>query len=254
MSLMRSPRRWRQSWPPTSEKPRPKASPPRSSSEADPRSFAASWAAERGIIPAAPSRGNARRRPLVLVAFTALAAIVLIVAALLLLTGQPKATLVATRPEQHDLTCNRHRRPPSYHSVPAGTSSPRKPVRPGRVDPAVLRDRRARLRRMAVVELGPLATTQRPGLATCNPPATKRGTSWWLSVALRGTHPQILTLTATLGGTPRHPAALALPASHGGNTGSNPVCAATPLPALGDAPGSAFDRRARTRRLRRTTP
>ena len=34
----------------------------------DPRSFAASWAAERGIIPAPPSRGNARRRPLVLVA------------------------------------------------------------------------------------------------------------------------------------------------------------------------------------------
>ena len=60
------------------------------------RSFAASWAAERGIIPVPPSRGSARRRPLVLVAFTALAAIVLIVSALLLLTGQPKATLTAT--------------------------------------------------------------------------------------------------------------------------------------------------------------
>ena len=41
------------------------------SSAFDPRSFAASWAAERGIIPAPPSRGNGRRRPLVLVAFTA---------------------------------------------------------------------------------------------------------------------------------------------------------------------------------------
>jgi hypothetical protein len=35
------------------------------SSAFDPRSFAASWAAERGIIPAAPSPGKARRRPLV---------------------------------------------------------------------------------------------------------------------------------------------------------------------------------------------
>jgi hypothetical protein len=64
------------------------------SSAFDPRSFAASWAAERGIIPAPSSRGNARRRPLVLVAFTAFAAIALIVAALLLLTGEPKVSLV----------------------------------------------------------------------------------------------------------------------------------------------------------------
>ena len=62
----------------------------------DPRSFAASWAAERGVIPAPPSRGDARRRPLLLMAFTAVAAIALIVAALLLLTGQPRATLTAT--------------------------------------------------------------------------------------------------------------------------------------------------------------
>ena len=67
------------------------------SSAFDPRSFAASWAAERGIIPAPPGRGSGRRRPLVLVAFTALAALTLIVAALLLLTGQPKVSLVATR-------------------------------------------------------------------------------------------------------------------------------------------------------------
>src|ERR1039458_7544601 len=67
------------------------------SSASDPHSFAASWAAERGIIPAPPKLEDARRRPPVLVAFTALAAIVLIVTALLLLTGQPKAALVATR-------------------------------------------------------------------------------------------------------------------------------------------------------------
>lgn len=60
----------------------------------DPRSFAASWAAERGIIPEPP---GTRRRPRLLVAFTAVAAIALVVAALLLLTGQPKVSLAATR-------------------------------------------------------------------------------------------------------------------------------------------------------------
>jgi hypothetical protein len=66
----------------------------------DPRSFAASWATERGIIPVPPNR-RARRRPLFLVAFTALAAVTLIVAALLLLTGQPKVSLVASRTRTH---------------------------------------------------------------------------------------------------------------------------------------------------------
>jgi hypothetical protein len=67
------------------------------SSAFDPRSFAASWAAERGIIPVRARRGDARRRPVVLVAFTALAAVALIVAALLLVTGQPKVAVVASR-------------------------------------------------------------------------------------------------------------------------------------------------------------
>ncbi len=66
------------------------------SSAFDPRSFAASWAAERGIIPAPASRATGRR-PRVLVAFTALAAIALIGSALLLLTGEPKVSLVKTR-------------------------------------------------------------------------------------------------------------------------------------------------------------
>jgi hypothetical protein len=65
------------------------------SSVFDPRSFAASWAAERGIIPEPPKRGKARR-PLVLVAFTALAAVTVLVTALLLATGEPKASLVAS--------------------------------------------------------------------------------------------------------------------------------------------------------------
>jgi len=60
----------------------------------DPPSFAATWAAERGIIPAPSREGSPRRRPFVLVAFTALAAVTLTVAALLLLTGEPKVSLV----------------------------------------------------------------------------------------------------------------------------------------------------------------
>ncbi len=62
----------------------------------DPRSFAASWATERGVIPPPRTRENARRRPLALTAFTVLAAIALIVSALLLLTGQPRVSLVTT--------------------------------------------------------------------------------------------------------------------------------------------------------------
>jgi len=61
----------------------------------DPRGFAASWAAERGIIPPTPTPAQPRRRPLVLVAFTALAAFMLIVATLLLVTGEPKVALAS---------------------------------------------------------------------------------------------------------------------------------------------------------------
>jgi hypothetical protein len=63
----------------------------------DAPSFAAAWAAERGIIPSPPSQPP-HRRPLFLMAFTAIAAIALIVAAGLLLTGEPKLTLRTSRP------------------------------------------------------------------------------------------------------------------------------------------------------------
>jgi hypothetical protein len=85
------------------------------SSAFDPRSFAGSWAAERGIIPVAPSGGNARRRPRVLVAFTALAAMTLFVAALLLLTGQPKVSVVASAAKPAHLQA-----PPPAFLVPPG--------------------------------------------------------------------------------------------------------------------------------------
>jgi hypothetical protein len=64
------------------------------SSASDPRSFAASWATERGIIPKPARPGEVRRKPPVLVAFTAFAAIALVVAALLLATGEPRVPLV----------------------------------------------------------------------------------------------------------------------------------------------------------------
>ena len=83
----------------------------------DPRSFAASWAAERGVIPVPPSRGNARRRPLILVAFTALAAIALVVTALLLLTGKPTVSVVASRAASSHLSS-----PPPAPFGPPGAS------------------------------------------------------------------------------------------------------------------------------------
>ena len=134
------------------------------SSVFDPRSFAASWATERGIIPAPPSRGNARRKPLVLVAFTSFATIALFVAALLLLTGQPR---VVSRRVQNNTSSPSHATTGLLRTTrPESASPPHKRIHPGRVDPAVARDRRARLRCMAVVEPRPLAATGRPGLAT----------------------------------------------------------------------------------------
>ena len=95
------------------------------SSVFDPRSFAASWAAERGVIPEPPSRGNARRKPLALATFTAIAAITLIVAALLLLTGNPKVTLTtARRPSIHLPVPPASSVPPGHVHTMANLSAP----------------------------------------------------------------------------------------------------------------------------------
>jgi len=67
------------------------------SSAADPRAFAASWATERGIVPVRSGRASPRRRRLALMAFIGVAATALIVAALLLATGEPKVALVTSR-------------------------------------------------------------------------------------------------------------------------------------------------------------
>ena len=92
------------------------------SSAFDPRSFAASWAAERGIIPAASDPAARRRRPFVLVAFTAIAAITLVVAALLLLTGEPKVSVVSVHAPRAELPA-----PPAGFVLPAG---PRREILP----------------------------------------------------------------------------------------------------------------------------
>jgi hypothetical protein len=87
------------------------------SSAFDPRAFAASWASERGVVPAPPAPRRRRRRPLVLTAFTALAALMLVVAALLLLSGNPKVSLVRTRASQAHLAV-----PPAFVSPPGPTT------------------------------------------------------------------------------------------------------------------------------------
>jgi hypothetical protein len=84
------------------------------SGASDPRSFAASWAAERGIIPE-PSGPTDRGRPRFLVAFTAVAAIAVVVSAVLLATGEPKVALVTAR------------------AKPPGLASPPTALAPGRV-------------------------------------------------------------------------------------------------------------------------
>lgn len=63
----------------------------------DPSSFAASWAAERGVVPEQVPQRTRRKRPRFLVAFTALAAVMLVISGLLLATGEPKVSLVKTR-------------------------------------------------------------------------------------------------------------------------------------------------------------
>ncbi len=81
----------------------------------DPRSFAAHWAAERGIIPEPSGPGNTHRKPLALVTFTALAALALVVSALLLATGEPKVALKTSAATPPPLPV-----PPSARYLPPG--------------------------------------------------------------------------------------------------------------------------------------
>lgn len=90
-------------------------------SAADPRAFAADWAAERGIVPRPSRRPDARRRRRVLVAFTALAATALILSALLLATGEPKVALVTSTPAHAVLPSSTLPVPPGRVTASAAT-------------------------------------------------------------------------------------------------------------------------------------
>lgn len=81
----------------------------------DPQSFAASWASERGVVPRRPTPEDGRRKPFALAVFACLAAITVTVAALLLVTGEPKVTLKASRTAPPHLPL-----PSTRPSVPAG--------------------------------------------------------------------------------------------------------------------------------------
>ena len=127
-------------------------------SAADPRAFAAAWAAERGIVPPASDRPDERRRRGVLIAFTALAAAALIVSALLLATGQPKVALVTSRPT---------------HAVPPASTLP---VAPGRVTASAATPIEWILLLLAVVALA-FAAWLWSNWARSRPAATAAGSS-----------------------------------------------------------------------------
>ena len=146
---------------PTSRKPRPKASPPRSTSGA------VSSIHGRSLPPGRPSEGSSHhrqareRRPEI---------------------ARPRgvhrpcsdhtdrcSAAARDRTTYGDTLVQDNRTSPSIATTgplrtvwPRLASSPRKPIRPGRVDPALFRDRRARIRGMAVVEVGPLPTPTAP--------------------------------------------------------------------------------------------
>jgi hypothetical protein len=66
----------------------------------DPRSFAASWAAERGVIPSASPQTSASRNPFVPAALAALTVIGVIVAAVLVLAPRSRSVAIAPTPRQ----------------------------------------------------------------------------------------------------------------------------------------------------------
>lgn len=86
------------------------------SSVSDPGAFAAAWAGERGLlrVPSRPGSGARQGRP-VLIAFTIVASLALVVAVLLLATGEPKVSLVT-----HVMTPPRAGTPGASFMPPAG--------------------------------------------------------------------------------------------------------------------------------------
>lgn len=92
------------------------------SGASDARSFAASWATERGVV---PDRQRRRDKPPGLVSFTALAALALVLAVVLLATGEPKVSLTTSRAKlaHAAIPPGAHFLPPAQH-VQAAAAAP----------------------------------------------------------------------------------------------------------------------------------
>jgi hypothetical protein len=93
------------------------------SSASDPRAFAASWATERGVVRMRRVQADGRRGRLALVAFTGVASMALIVAVLLLATGEPKLALVMSGAARHAPGSNASFVPPAGR-VQASAAAP----------------------------------------------------------------------------------------------------------------------------------
>lgn len=92
-------------------------------SASDPRRFAASWATERGIVTARSREVIRRRGRPALVAFTAVAALALLIAAALLVTGEPKVGLATSGAPPHLAGAAASLVPPT-HRVQASAAAP----------------------------------------------------------------------------------------------------------------------------------
>jgi hypothetical protein len=79
----------------------------------DARAFASSWATERGLVAERRDERRDRRTPPALVAFTALSVLALVVAALLLATGEPRVSLTTTQAKLAHFSV-----PPGAHYLP----------------------------------------------------------------------------------------------------------------------------------------
>ena len=88
----------------------------------DPPAFAATWATARGIVHRPPSPQNTRRRPLIAIALTALAAITVTVAALVLVHSGHQVALLSTEHPPHLVPPPARFAPPTNPGHPTNTS------------------------------------------------------------------------------------------------------------------------------------
>ena len=88
----------------------------------DPAAFAATWATARGIVRRPPSTQNSRRRPLIVIALTVLAAITVTAAALVLFNSGHEVALFSTEHPPHLVPPPARFAPPSNPGHATNTS------------------------------------------------------------------------------------------------------------------------------------